>query len=90
MVTEPTLILADEPTGNLDSRSGCEIMALLQELNDEGITVLLVTHDLQSAEHAQRIVELKDGIIVGERAVTAVRRARRELERMAKSGVWTT
>jgi putative ABC transport system ATP-binding protein len=64
LVNGPSILLADEPTGNLDSRSGAEIMALLQALNrDQGITVLLVTHDPEIARHTSRIVHLHDGRI---------------------------
>ena len=64
LVTEPSIVLADEPTGNLDSRSGVEVMSILQELNDQGITVVLVTHDARVARHAQRVVHIRDGRIV--------------------------
>jgi putative ABC transport system ATP-binding protein len=63
LVTEPALILADEPTGNLDSRTTLEVMALFQELNDAGITLLLVTHEPEVAKYAKRIVEVRDGRI---------------------------
>ena len=55
LVTEPTVLLADEPTGNLDSRTSIEVMALFQELNDQGITVILVTHEHDVAQYAKRI-----------------------------------
>ena len=64
LVTKPSIVLADEPTGNLDSRSGVEVMAILQELNDQGITVVLVTHDARVARHAQRVVHVRDGRVV--------------------------
>jgi len=64
LVTEPSIVLADEPTGNLDSRSGVEVMQMLQELNEQGITVVLVTHDARVARHAQRVVHIRDGRIV--------------------------
>ncbi|MCL2438667.1 MAG: ABC transporter ATP-binding protein [Coriobacteriia bacterium] len=69
LVTEPAIVLGDEPTGNLDKRSGYEIMTFFQELNEQGITVVLVTHDLRVAQHAQRIVEISDGLIVDDRYV---------------------
>ncbi len=64
LVTDPALILADEPTGNLDSKTGAEIMALLVELCSEGRTILMVTHDAKVAAHARRILHMQDGEIV--------------------------
>jgi putative ABC transport system ATP-binding protein len=64
LVTEPSIVLADEPTGNLDSRSGVEVMQILQGLNDQGITVVLVTHDARVARHAQRVVHIADGQVI--------------------------
>ena len=64
LVTEPTVLLADEPTGNLDSRTSVEIMALFQELNEQGITILVVTHEPDVACYARRIVEVRDGHIL--------------------------
>ncbi len=66
VVTNPKLILADEPTGNLDSANGEEVMALLTELNQEGTTIIMVTHSPSDAEKAHRIVQLFDGHIVTE------------------------
>jgi putative ABC transport system ATP-binding protein len=64
LVTEPKLLLADEPTGNLDSHTSVEIMALFQELNSQGITILLVTHEHDIAQYAHRTVEVRDGRIL--------------------------
>jgi putative ABC transport system ATP-binding protein len=75
----PAIILADEPTGNLDSRSGEEIMQIFQDLNDGGITVVLVTHDDGISQHAKRVVKLKDGVVVGDEPVINRRRASEEL-----------
>ena len=69
LVTQPALLLADEPTGNLDSRTSVEIMALFQELNDEGITILLVTHEHDIARYARRVIEMRDGQIVRDEPV---------------------
>jgi putative ABC transport system ATP-binding protein len=63
MVMEPRILLADEPTGNLDSRSGGEIVALLERLNAGGLTIVLVTHDPGVAQHAARILRMRDGRI---------------------------
>ncbi|MCX6705203.1 MAG: ABC transporter ATP-binding protein [Candidatus Woesebacteria bacterium] len=66
LVTKPSLILADEPTGNLDSRAGDEIIKLLKDLNKKGNTIILVTHEREIAEETKRIVEIKDGLIIAD------------------------
>jgi putative ABC transport system ATP-binding protein len=63
LVNSPSIILADEPTGNLDSKTSIDIMQLLQEINDKGNTIILVTHEEDIALHAHRIVRLRDGKI---------------------------
>ena len=83
LVNEPKLILADEPTGNLDSRTSEEVMALFQRLNAEGITVLLVTHESDVAAHAKRIVTFKDGHVLSDLAVASPRIAARALAETA-------
>ena len=65
-VMHPNLLLADEPTGNLDSKNGKEVMELLTELNKEGTTIVMVTHSPSDAEYAHRIVQLFDGHVVTE------------------------
>jgi len=79
LVTRPAVLLADEPTGNLDSRTAVEIMALFQQLNDRGMTVLVVTHEPTLARFARRLIELRDGSIVSDRRVADRRRGEREL-----------
>ncbi len=64
VVTEPEIILADEPTGNLDSKNGKEVMDLLAELNDDGTTIVMVTHSQRDASYAHRIVNMLDGFLV--------------------------
>ena len=66
LVNNPSILLADEPTGNLDSKSGEEIVALLERLNRGGLTVVLVTHDPRVASHARRVLKMRDGRIVEE------------------------
>ena len=63
MVNNPRLLLADEPTGALDSRSGSAVMELFEKLNEEGVSVLMITHDAEIASHARRVVTIRDGIL---------------------------
>ncbi|NKB34075.1 MAG: ATP-binding cassette domain-containing protein [Pseudomonadales bacterium] len=69
LVTNPSILLADEPTGNLDSRTKIEIMQLFDELHEEGHTLIVVTHEDEIAQHCHRIVEMKDGTIFNDKAV---------------------
>lgn len=82
LVNNPGLILADEPTGNLDSRSGCEVMALFEELHREGSTILLVTHDGDVARHSNRIAHFRDGRLAKMETVTEPLLASRLLAEM--------
>jgi putative ABC transport system ATP-binding protein len=82
LVTQPTVLLADEPTGNLDSHMTVEVMSLFQELNDQGITVLIVTHEPDVAHYAKRIVEVRDGKIIQDHPVTGRRSAAKDLKTM--------
>ncbi len=86
LVTSPSIVLADEPTGNLDSRSGIEVMSILQDLNAQGITVIIVTHDSNVARHAQRVVHIKDGRVVHQEIVEKRINAADELERFLAEG----
>ncbi|HAT03822.1 MAG TPA: macrolide ABC transporter ATP-binding protein [Candidatus Magasanikbacteria bacterium] len=70
LVNNPQVIFADEPTGNLDSKSGLQVMKILQDLNEEGNTIILVTHEKYTAEHAKRILKIRDGLIVDDSLVT--------------------
>jgi putative ABC transport system ATP-binding protein len=69
LVNSPSILLADEPTGNLDSRSGEEIMQIFQRLNREGVTIVMVTHEPEIANHTNRIVAFKDGRIISDEPV---------------------
>ncbi|MBF6614854.1 MAG: ABC transporter ATP-binding protein [Chloroflexi bacterium] len=80
LANKPSILLADEPTGNLDSATGAEVMGLLRSLNEQGLTLILITHDMAVAAYANRIIRLRDGKVVGvdnsagdERAMTADR-----------------
>jgi len=70
LVTKPSILLADEPTGNLDSKTGDEIMGLFDALHKEGNTIILVTHEADIAAHAHRIVHIRDGVVEKDEAVT--------------------
>jgi len=82
LINDPAIILADEPTGALDTRSGMEVMSIVQKLNREGRTVVLVTHDQAVAEHASRIIGLRDGRIVSDEPVAQPRQAEDELAKL--------
>jgi putative ABC transport system ATP-binding protein len=82
LVTRPSIILADEPTGNLDSRTSEEIMALFHRLHAEGQTIIMVTHEPDIAAHADRVVMLKDGVIASDR-----RQARVDVDELVLAGV---
>jgi putative ABC transport system ATP-binding protein len=84
LVTQPTLLLADEPTGNLDSRMTVEVMVLLQELNDQGITVVIVTHEPEVSRYAKRIVEVRDGRILRDHAIATRRSAADDLKALGE------
>ncbi len=84
LVNTPTILLADEPTGNLDSRTSIEIMALFQELNQQGITVILVTHEPDIARYAKRKVVLQDGNIINDSPITNRRNAAEDLADLKK------
>ena len=70
LVNHPPLLLADEPTGNLDSRSGAEILNILTGLNEQGVTIMIVTHDKDVAVRCKRIINLKDGQIINDQVIT--------------------
>ena len=76
LVNRPSIIFADEPTGNLDSKSGVQIMEILQKLNDQGNSVILVTHETYTAEHAKRIIKIQDGLVIEDKRVKKRRMAR--------------
>ena len=69
MVNKPSILLADEPTGNLDSKTGTEIMALFEDLARKGNTIIVVTHEEEIARHARRILRIRDGLIASDELV---------------------
>lgn len=84
LVNDPVVLMADEPTGALDTRTSVEIMDIFQELNREGRSVVMVTHENDIAEHATRIIRFKDGLVVEDIQVTNRRDARVELEELKR------
>ncbi|MDZ7630119.1 MAG: ABC transporter ATP-binding protein [Gemmatimonadaceae bacterium] len=86
IVTQPTLLLADEPTGNLDSHTTVDVMALFQALNAQGITIIIVTHEAEVAQYAKRIVEMRDGQIIKDMPVIDRHDAAADLAAMAPTG----
>jgi putative ABC transport system ATP-binding protein len=82
LVNRPHLVLADEPTGNLDTRTSMEIMQLFQELNDSGITIVMVTHELDIAAYCKRVVVMRDGLVVGDTRNENRRSAVQELRQL--------
>jgi putative ABC transport system ATP-binding protein len=85
LVNQPAIVLADEPTGNLDSHTSVEVMSLFQKLNDQGITIILVTHELDIARYTKRNVVMRDGQIVNDSLVAARLVADAELARMRQA-----
>ena len=85
LINDPEIVLADEPTGNLDSRTSVEIMAIFQQLNESGITILMVTHETDIAAYARRNVVMRDGLVVDDRPVAQRLEAARELERVTST-----
>jgi putative ABC transport system ATP-binding protein len=82
LVNQPALLLADEPTGNLDSQTSIEIMGVFQKLNDEGITIVMVTHELDIAHYTKRNVIMRDGRVLTDNLVTNRLKAETELKRL--------
>jgi ABC-type antimicrobial peptide transport system, ATPase component len=70
LINQPEVLLADEPTGNLDSRTSVEVMAIFQQLNERGITVIMVTHEQDIAAYAKRNVMMRDGVILNDHLVS--------------------
>jgi putative ABC transport system ATP-binding protein len=85
LINQPEVLLADEPTGNLDSRTSVEIMELFQNLNNKGITIIMVTHESDIAPYARRNVVMRDGVILEDRPVAQRFDAATELERIVRS-----
>jgi putative ABC transport system ATP-binding protein len=85
LVNHPSLLLADEPTGNLDSQTSIEIMGVFQKLNDQGITIIMVTHELDIARYTRRTVILRDGKVVADEPVRSRLIAEKELEQLRQA-----
>jgi putative ABC transport system ATP-binding protein len=84
LVNHPSIVLADEPTGNLDSLTSIDVMTLFQELNEQGITIVLVTHEPAIAQYAKRIITLRDGMITQDNAIRKRRKATDDLQQLQR------
>jgi putative ABC transport system ATP-binding protein len=84
LVNDPEVVLADEPTGNLDSRTSIEIMGIFQQLNERGITIVMVTHEQDIAAYAQRNVFMRDGVVLSDKVVEQRLNAAREIDNFGK------
>ena len=80
LVNNPSIVLADEPTGNLDSNTSIEVMTIFQKLNEQGITILMVTHENDISRYARRIVEMRDGRVISDQPVKSRRSAEEDLK----------
>ncbi len=85
LVNHPAVLLADEPTGNLDTRTSIEIMGVFQRLNEQGITIVMVTHELDIASYTKRNVVMRDGVVIADITVTNRLMAQEELQRLQKA-----
>jgi len=85
LCNEPSLLLADEPTGNLDTRTSIEIMGVFQKLNEQGITIVMVTHELDIAHYTRRNIVMRDGVVVSDLTVPERLFATQELQRLAEA-----
>ncbi len=85
LCNEPTLILADEPTGNLDTRTSIEIMGVFQKLNEQGITIVMVTHELDIANYTKRNIVMRDGLVISDTQVANRTSAEKELHKNAEA-----
>jgi putative ABC transport system ATP-binding protein len=85
LINDPEVLLADEPTGNLDSRTSVEVMEIFQRLNEKGITVVMVTHEADIAAYARRNIVMKDGLVKSDQFVQKRLNATAELERITAS-----
>ena len=82
LVTQPAIVLADEPTGNLDTHTSVEVLAVFQALNEQGITIILVTHERDIARYCKRVVELRDGLVIRDEPIADRQAAAADLEKL--------